>query len=174
MTQSSNLFKNIDRSFAEDRAEIESYLNNPVMAGITEHLLTTERNPYSYLPDEYAGDIDTARGLRQLLSVIHHAVVDDGDICFPVVNGAPRMRFVSKWDCLENPKHVLKSHEGRWSPTITFPINTLDEYIVESNKYFEKDIKRCFLLDAKTHGLEFAKRVYSKYNIYNVAWEHEV
>ena len=62
-------------------------------------LLETDHNPYSIFHDMYdANGMSTSNGFAGLCNCIHHALVDDGDICFPVINNHPFISFKDKYD----------------------------------------------------------------------------
>lgn len=88
--------KAMEQRHQEALAAIEQFRTHsePEMRAITEYLLETDANPYSFLPNGWGSALDTSTSFDRFLSVIHHALYDDGDISFPIVNGAPRMAFV--------------------------------------------------------------------------------
>ena len=151
----------------------------PQMNGLVNWLLETDANPYSYLPEGWAGSISSAEGFASLLGVIHHAVYDDGDITFVTVNGEPRIVFVHKFeDNFRN--YVLTTQEkemenGAWRTE--YDVKFLDiepnEFGVIYDAFQIKEIKRWFTSDARAHGVEWAASHYRSYKLWNEAWVEE-
>lgn len=46
----------------------------------------------------YLRKMDNPEGFLDILNEIYNGLLDDGDICFPVVNGSPRIAFANKYD----------------------------------------------------------------------------
>lgn len=67
-------------------------VNNPRLAAPT-------------LPDGWGNSLQSSSDLVGLLSNIHHALVDDGDICFPVYNGQPYISFACQHEFSEEGIH---------------------------------------------------------------------
>jgi hypothetical protein len=91
----------IDRwrdSFEAALEKIERYRNDsdPDMGLITRWLMETEANPYGFIERGYARAFESAEGFAGLLHTIHHALVDDGEICFVAVNGRPMIVFANR------------------------------------------------------------------------------
>ena len=93
-------------------------------------IMTTELNPYSYLPEHWAGCVDTASGLNSLLGFIHHAMCDDGDIVFLkkkmrmnsssglVVTNVDEftIEFIDKWTAKERyPECIVYVEPNSWT-----------------------------------------------------------
>lgn len=139
-------------------------------------LLETGINPYSILPENWANCMETSTGFDSLLHHIHHAMVDDGDICFPVYHGEPAIRFDNKHDLTEK---TVKNYisEIRLSFTtastavtdITF-LNSAYEFTVAADAHDAKMTRRYFLSDAEMFGVEFAVKHHSTKSGFNPAW----
>ena len=84
-------------TFEHSLEQIERYRNsdNEDMRLIANWLMDTEANPYSILQPGYVRALDTAEGFAGLLQIIHHALVDDGEITFVAVNGRPMIAFAA-------------------------------------------------------------------------------
>jgi hypothetical protein len=91
------------KSFDASMVAIEGYRNhsNHGMRRIACWLTETSANPYDYLDRSYAGYFSSADSFASLLQLIHHALLDDGAICFVVVNGRPMIAFEDKFE-IEN------------------------------------------------------------------------
>jgi hypothetical protein len=85
-------------SFEAALEKIERYRSDDDqdMRVITRWLMETEANPYGFIERSYARDFETAEGFAGLLHTIHHALVDDGEICFVAVNGRPMIVFAHR------------------------------------------------------------------------------
>ncbi len=151
------------KSYLDSLAVIEGYTLNPDMAAITNWILTTESNLFSAFVSGW-GNLHSAQECDALLSTIHHALVDDGDISFPVVNGEPRIALLSRWE--DNFRNIVlstseKEVEARMGKkyTITF-LETIDEFIQQRDLWDKAQLKRHFVCDAAIQGIEFAREHY--------------
>ena len=169
----------MERNHRDALASIENFRKSsePEMQAITEYLLETEANTYGFLPHKWAGHVETSTGFAILLSMIHHALYDDGDISFPVVNGEPRIAFV--WRNEENyADHVLSEQEKdlreRWNSEYNVEqCKDVMEFIDMHKEYHRDDIQRCFIQDAARQGWEFAVEHYSRYAKFDPDWEFD-
>ena len=151
--------------------------DKPEMQAITKYLLDTDANPYGFLPPAWAGAMTTSTGFASLLGMIHHALFDDGDISFPVVNKEPRIAFV--WRHEKNYEdYVLSEQEKQLKEKfgseyrIEHCENVLD-WISRHKDYHRKDILDCYVQDAARNGWEFANRHYSRYANFDPDWEFD-
>lgn len=94
-------------------------------------LFETRYNPYGIfgMMQWHAGATEYAEGFASILRDIHHALVDDGAICFPMVNGRPYIYLACKHDermlaelLEENERHVavMKALGSYKPPTLEF------------------------------------------------------
>ena len=153
----------------------------PQMNGLVNWMLESDANPYSYLPENWAGHVSSAEGFASLLNMIHHAVYDDGDITFVTVNGGPRIVFVHQME--DNfRKYVLSRQEQDMENNpryrAAYEIKVLD---IEPNEFgplydahMVEEIKGWFENDAWAHGVDWAAGHYRKYKLWNEAWVEEV
>ena len=157
---------------------------------LTNWLLETDSNPYALFGDD-GNWMGTAENFAGLLHTFNHALNDDGDLCFPVVNGEPRIRFVSKWDALDHPKqYVLTSQERQMDEPGTIyrqfreipddqsifeisVITDVKEFITVLEASQTADLRRYFMNDAEDFGLEFAAERYQGKRLYNPEWISE-
>lgn len=151
---------------------------------LTNWLLETDSNPFALFGDNgtYMG---TAENFAGLLHMFNHALYDDSDLCFPVVNGEPRIRFVSKWDALNHPKqYVLTEQECRMDEPGTvyrqfreipddqsiFEISVITdvkEFIATLEASQAADLQRCFTNDAEDYGLNVALAHHQHKRLFN-------
>ena len=149
----------------------------PEMRALTELLLETEANPWGFLPEAWASCTESSSGMYGLLNNIHHALYDDGDISFPVVNGQPRISFVwqhednyANYVLSETEKHCRDQYGSEYD--IEFCKDALD-FVARHKEYHRKDIQKCFIVDAAMLGLTFAVDHYSKYANFDSDWEFD-
>jgi len=71
-TYAQNHFKKV--GFKND----EEYL----FQSLAKAILLTEYSPYVFLPSGYGCALTTATNIENFLLTLHHAMIDDGDICF--------------------------------------------------------------------------------------------
>jgi len=95
-------FETFKLSYDKSVAEIKHYLkldgHKSGLAKLAEWFLTTDANPYSFLPHDWASSFNTAEGFSSLLKYIDHACYDDGDITFVKVLDEPRIVFAHRHD----------------------------------------------------------------------------
>jgi hypothetical protein len=139
-------------------------------------LFETDLNPYSILPDHWANAMDTSVGFAGLLRHIHHAMVDDGDICFPQLYREPTIRFISKHELSEKSVvdfvsgTILNFHSANTIVSDLKFLNSAYEFTVAADQYHLKWLKKCFVGDAKRHGIEFAVKHYTTYPAFDPTW----
>ncbi len=107
-----NRFEQFKQSYVDAIEHIEYEKNNkerPDMAVITQWLLETDVNPYSFLAN---GDVlSSAEGFSSLLHKISHALYDDGDISFVTVDDEPRIVFMDYEETEQERVSVLRQIE---------------------------------------------------------------
>ena len=139
-------------------------------------LLDTKHNPYSIFVNEgWAGRMGTAEGFASLAGMIHHALVDDGDITFVQVESAdPKIAFVWKHeDDIE--KHVCNKYQleyGVDKNDIKF-FKDAYEFTKAHDEHKVGWLKECFLCDAEGVSLEHAIKHYKEYSYFNEDWIKE-
>ncbi len=176
-------FAAFQKSYDEAIVTINRFLEpspyEPQMNGLVKWMMETDANPYSYLPEGWAGSTGSAECFAGLLYTIHHALYDDGDITFVTVNDEPKIVFV--WQHEDNFRNYVLSEqqkdlEKRWDTKYDIRVLNIkpDEFGPLYDKYFAKQIKHWFMNDAEDHSLEFAIEHYqSKYKLFNPAWIKE-
>ena len=136
-------FEEFKKTFDSAISTIKSFQEDKDMKLITNWLLTTKINSYQFLTLNWKGALSTAEGVSSLLWCIHHAIVDDGDICFPVINGQPKIVF-----CWKGDYHLL--HESicdgedldlnkvEFLSSLEEFINRTEQHELERMKQYEK------------------------------------
>lgn len=183
MTKLEEFQKVYDNAIASIKQHQQPNEYGPPMNGLVNWMLETDANPYSYLPEGWAGHTHTAEGFASLLDTIHHAVYDDGDITFFTVNGEPRICFVWKHEenfrnyALTNQeKEMEKKYGERRAGTYDVQILDIDpdEFGPLYDAYMTTQIKRWFEGDARgAGGPDWAAGHYRKYKLWNETWLEE-
>lgn len=145
-------------------------------------IFNTKDNPYSFM-GENASMIDTPNGFVGLCNTIHHALVDDGDITFFVLDGEPQFAFIDRHEpdfvdkvtpSFIKDMHVrLEQLMGKTYIPKLIVLQDAFEFTKLRDEYRKKDIKRCFLGDAKRFGVQFAVEHYNveRYSdVFNPMW----
>lgn len=155
--------------------EIESILSGPVEPYEEEYkhlinwLVSFRWNPYVLFANQgWASSLNNAESFSGLLSAIHHAMVDDGDICFPVVNGSPRIAFV--WKNEDNvEKYVCMEREKGNANEISF-LKDAYEFTAAYDEYQTNQLRKCVKSDLKRFDKEFVLKNYSYTVGFNKEW----
>jgi hypothetical protein len=147
----------------------------PQMNELVHWMLETDANPYAYLPEEWAGSVETAEGFASLLHYIHRVLYDDGDITFVTVNDEPRIVFAHQHDedfrdrvLTDTEKDTQRRRGGEYK------IQVLDidpnEFGPLYDEFQTKDLMRCFSADAGRNGVDFAVKHYKTYKAFSESW----
>ena len=97
-------------NFKKSQEEIDIYLNlteeyDQDFVKLIHALASTDRNPYSFLQERWATSMESAEGCACFFRNLHHAIVDDGDVCFTsVIFDSPCLLFMDKWAMRENTR----------------------------------------------------------------------
>lgn len=146
-------------------------------------LYNTTHNPYSiFIHNADAGSMDSAEGFSGLCQQLRGAMLDDGDISFPVVNDQPRIAFVWKHeDNIEN--YVLTEQEKAWKddprfksakPTTISFLKDAFEFTKAFDAHEIARLKRGFLFDAMRAGEDFAIEHYKDSTGFTLEWLDEL
>ena len=171
--------KNIEENHQTDLKEIQDYLNDECeeMRAITKLLVETDVNPYRFLPNEWANGFETSSGFASLLNMIHHALVDDGEISFPIVNGEPRIIFVSRWEdnyeqyaLSETKKHFMRELGNTYNIE---QCKDVFDFVDKFSTFNTNEVKRWFITESARFGIDFAVEHYSNYAKFNPDWEFD-
>ena len=107
---------------------------------LTNWLYNFEGNPYSlFHVTDYGDYMETASGFEMLCHIIHHALVDDGEICFPVIRNHPCIAFINKNDDVqwytETELHINRQF-GKPLPEVTF-LKDSYEFVEKFEEYMK-------------------------------------
>lgn len=121
-------------------ANIERHLTNEnSMQPLVAWMLSTEIDPYVYLPEGVASNTDSSTGFSNLLNLIHHALYDDGEITFATLNGQPRIAFC--WEGEPGFEDAVLGHP-MYSNEANFEIKVLNIEPIEFGKLAEEYRKK--------------------------------
>ena len=147
----------------------KSIEDNSEFGRLSLHLFVTERCSKSIVNRDY--DKYNASSFSCVLHDIHHALYDDGEITFYLVDDEPRLScgydFELK-DCLSDDE---KRSGEQYNCEILNKI-TIDDWIKISEDYYVKEIKSNFLLDYQLNP-ELIKW-YEKYKCFDLKWLEEI
>lgn len=172
------------RNMTEDAIKSVIKYTEPVESapGFSEFVnwaLATQSSGYGWLPVEWGGSLGSAAGAEMLFSHIWHALYDDGDISFVVVNDAPRIVFVNRFDSDFSDKVLTQSDRmlaerrakigGETTPLVVLDCS-IAEFCAIHDAYEEKCVRRAFAFEAARWGVEFAVKNASRWSFWNPDW----
>lgn len=135
------------------------------------HLFVTERHSKSIVNRGYYKY--NASSFSCLLHDIHHALYDDGEITFYLVDDEPRLSceydFELK-DCLSGDE---KRSGEQYNCEILNKIK-IDDWIKLSEDYSVIEIKSNFLFDYQLHNNPELIKCYEKYKCFDLKWLEEI
>ena len=174
-------FARFEKTYNEALITINRFLNDGTtgdLRKLTAWLMDTDANPYSFLPHEWAGSLGSAESFAGLLYFIHHAIYDDGDICFVTVNGEPRIVFAHPED-KDFRERVLSEQEQdiatRPQYCAKYDIQVLDINANDFGDVYDawhaNWIRECFISDAEQFdNVNYAADHYRKYACWQESW----
>ena len=167
-------FAEWERNYKQALKDIETYRRAEATQTIAEWLLTTPASPYEFLPAGWGNALSSPGETSGLLAVIHHALVDDGEIEFVSVNGMPRIVFCNQHE--DNFREVALTQEEQQKANVELTVLdcTADEFGELVDAAATAQHKRCFAMDAAIHGVEFAVKHYVGSCWYDPSWIEEL
>ena len=167
----------IEKNHKEALDSITKYLISPhqEMQTITHFLLTTDVNPYEFLPQEFAVNFDTSQGFLVILDMVNNALIDDGEMSFPIINKEPHIVFIDKHE--RNYKDHLLQNVSSAKFYKDFELlfcNDVYDFINKFDTYHLNKLKQQFFRDSSKFGVEHAVKHYSKYSKFDINWKSEV
>lgn len=176
-------FEKFEKGYNDAIGRIKRYQEDKDVGDLVNWLLNTDENPYSYLDDSHAHLLSTAEGFSFLVTILHHALVDDGEVTFLSVDGQPQILFVNQYDLKDYKEFKRKDYkivEVNGKPKLVDELvdsdivifNNYHEWIDAIEIYATKELKRCYLRDKECHGEEFATKHYSQYKRFNPEWKN--
>jgi hypothetical protein len=112
---------------------------------LVKFILETDINHWQFLPSGWEGSLGSAQDAEGLFHSIHHALVDDGDICWidTTIHG-PYLEFADRWDT----DYIKKLVEKRFSHVL--PV----EYTV---RQYSNDFIQTLIDHEEKHRLKWAE-----------------
>lgn len=142
---------------------LNEYLNDDLMGPIAEWIMEEKGNPFVWMDPNYYNQMRTLGGLIIILHNIQHALVDDGEICFPIVEGEQQLRFMDKWDYIRN-----NGNPDAWAEDIYEFIENIEIIHIDA-------LRTAFAFDASNIGIEAAADQYiSRYSEFDPAWVNDI
>ena len=147
-------------------ADIGHLRKDPLVGELVEWLLVTDANPYSFLSEPWAGMTETAEGFVTLAKQLRSAAKGDVDVTFVAVGGEPRIVLLNRHD-----SSFVKAALGRLPPFARAEIIDLDVQPNEFGRLYDTYhvacLRRNFAMDAAANGVDFARKVASKYRLWS-------
>lgn len=172
-------FKEFEKVYQDALKSIRVYQEDKDIGVLVNWLLGTDINPYSFL--EEGNLLGSAEGFSFLCHLLHHALLDDGDVTFFSVDKQPKIEFVHRTELKEytrNDYNVVTDENGKKKlvkEEVKSDIVIFDNYhqfIDAIEEFATKDLKRCYLWDKDLQGEEFANEHYSKYKRFDPSWKN--
>ena len=165
-------FKKQQEQYLIDIDFIEKSINEDSEFGrLSLYLFTTDRRSSSIINKGY--DKYDASDFSCILHDIHHALYDDGEITFYLVDDEPRLSceydFELK-DCLSGDE---KRSGEQYNCEILNKIK-IDDWIKLSEDYSVIEIKSNFLFDYQLHNNPELIKCYEKYKCFDLKWLEEI
>ena len=129
---------------------------NDDVALLMRWIMTSDMNPFSYLPSAWAQLTHTGDGTHLLLCEIHHALMDDGDITFLVVNNAPCISFRDKHEAIQYYDADYETCSYSKLRTAEVMERDVPAFVARLQADHIKDLSRIFTADICLFGLEVA------------------
>ncbi len=173
-------FELFESNYHEALSAINDYCisDNLEMKHIANWLMMTKANPYGiFCSEDISSLMGSAEGMSGLLSSIEHALTDDGDISFPVINGSPKISFRHKEET-DVEKHLLSNVERSThkrmglKPTVMW-LDNVFEFTKNFDLAYKSWLKRAFMTDATLQSIDFAVKHYANNEEYKGVFEEE-
>jgi hypothetical protein len=98
------LFVKFQKGYDEAERDIRRYLSvkedyEQDFLRVATAIMESKLNPYGYLPPGWTSIHSNIQACQCFLLTLHHAMVDDGEVCFLTDNhGRPHILFVHRYD----------------------------------------------------------------------------
>ena len=171
-----NYMKIFRNDFEEKLLEFNSIINaSNKVSKLIKYLMDTQRNPYDIIKNGYnKTNLDS---MLHLATTINHAVLDDGEITFYIINKKPRIAFVDhydyNWELVINEElapflNLFSEHKLlEFKKGIKLEFINLEEFIIKSEKYFQYITKQHYEHDCKRDKPD-ADQHYKQYSFLNI------
>lgn len=174
-----NRFATFEQNYRQAVSDIHMYRDFEPMSDLVAWLLETNTNPYGFLPQTWAGSLNSAEMFSSLLRTMHHAIVDNGDMTFISVNGEPKIIFLDKWNALDVDSIVSAfALHSTLASTLTVKVLHIkpNEFGKIRDEYDMEQIKKWFKTDVAAMGFDRAVYSFSKHygDLFDVEWAHSL
>ena len=142
---------------------LNEYLNDDLMGPIAEWIMQEKGNPYVWMDPNYYNQMRTLGGFISILHNIHHALVDDGEMCFPIVEGEQQLRFMDKWDYIRTI-----GEPDAWAEDIY-------DFIENIEIIHREWLRNAFAFEASSKGVaETIKEYVARYPDFDPSWATDI
>lgn len=155
---------------------------DPEIKIITNHLLTTTDNPYSFLPKDYGGSTYSVESFQFLLNKIQENLLS-GNISFPIVKNKPCIAFVQQGvedyyqkilteTHIKTVKNFLEMMDKKFDLNDYFGNSQCDNLydFVKKQQELGKPIKELLVEDIQKYGRKIALDKYKTYREFDPTW----
>lgn len=151
------------KEYTNNMQRLNEYLKDDLIGPIAEWLMQEKGNPYVWMDNNYYNQMRTLGGFISILHNIQHALVDDGEMCFPIVDGEQLIRFIDKWDYIR-----LIGEPDAWAEDIY-------DFIENIEIIHREWLRNTFAFDAASIGIEVALDQYTLlYQDFDPAWATDI
>lgn len=128
---------------------------------LAKFLVETDINPWGFMPIGWESSKDSAQSFECFLNCLHHAMVDDGDVCFVTISlYGPRMLFRHYSEKEEIASDISKRYTTSHKLEVTWKShNDSNRFIQELIKYEIDRQERTRIFEEKR------KEVLSKFKV---------
>lgn len=168
-----NLLQKLEDNHVSSMQEIKKYLssNRKDIVSIITYLLNTDPNPHYFLPKQIAETINSSQGFLNFIQLLEKSIYYSKDICFPVINGSPKIAFVEKdkfnvEKYLNEDQNIIQEYQVYFLPNI-------QEFIYEHSIYQFQLEKELFFHQARMSGLEEAIKEFKSNRTFDNSWIQE-
>ncbi len=168
-----NLLHKIEENHISCMQEIKKYLssNKKDLVSITTYLLNTDANPYHFLEKKWAESIHSSSGFLNFLQILEKAIYYSNEICFPIVDGVPKIVLQSKKQF--NINEYLDSNHDLEDDIKVYFLSNIQEFIYEHSCYQFQVTKEHFFHHAQMYGLNKAIEEFKDKDYFDNSWTQE-
>ncbi len=168
-----NLLNKLEANHISSMNEIKKYLisSRKDMVSITTYLLNTDANPHDFLPKNIAESMNSAQGFLNFLQSLEKAIYYSKEICFPIINGVPKIAFENKTKF--NPEIYLQGSQNTDENQSIYFLSNVQEFIYEHSCHQFQITKESFFHQAQMCGLKQAVEEFKSNNCFDNSWIQE-
>lgn len=167
------LLHKIEENHISCMQEIKKYLssNKKDLVSITTYLLNTDANPYHFLEKKWAEAIHSSSGFLNFLQTLEKAIYYSKEICFPVIDGVPKIVFQDKGKF--NITEYLDTTSDTDNDKQVYFLSNIQEFIYEHSCHQFQITKEHFFHHAHMYGLDKAIEEFKEKDCFDNCWIQE-